>query len=147
MKKRKSKNSERHKLHQATCLEDLFLYALYGFRGMWEVCKVKDNVAKRVKYHCGENIKGFSLCIPSSSLIHFLDSHFSEHHQDQRGVRFADINKIGRVVNSVTAIKSGNRDNTIVFESNFPNKELFRLVVKVDYENKLLLGLSFLIKT
>lgn len=126
-------------------LEDLFFYTLYRVDAIWIVGNVSNYSANRIKNNIGIDLKGYKLCLKSSELLHFLNSHFHEKWIGQRSIKFNDINAILDVINNHLTCNVGNKPETLLFQMR-NRRELFELVVTVDDNKKRLYGKSFRIK-
>lgn len=145
MKEDKKIKKEKDILRQTDELEELFFYTLYGFKACWIAGQVSDYTAKRIFKNTRLSLKGYELKLFSNDLKHFLNSHFHELHARQRDITFDDISKLLRVVNSFTYVEFGNKPNTLLFITNFPNG-IFELVVVINHKQKTLSGKSLRIK-
>ena len=121
---------------------------LYGFNAYWAVCKVERRAANRVKSLLGISIMDYDVVLKGNYLVHFYNSHFGsqERRAAHRPIHIDDIRQLPVVINSFTNISYGNRDNTLLFERNYPGCR-FQLVVEVDHQRKRLSGISFRVLT
>jgi hypothetical protein len=131
--------------YRVTEVEDLFFYTLYKFKAYWVIGKIQNRSANRIKNTLNIDLKGYDLQLRSTELLHFLYSHFAETKANQRSIHFEDIKKLYHVINDFSFVSLGNKNNTILFETRFPNN-LFQLVMDIDHQRKVLFGKSFRIK-
>lgn len=120
----------------------MFLYTIYKVNAVWNVCKVSDKTARKLKNDTKEDYSGYVLKLESGYMVHFLNSHFYEKQKDHRSITFDDIARIGEVVNEYKCVSEGNRPNTLVFRK-FTGNGIFELVVLVNDKEKTFSGLSF----
>lgn len=131
--------------YRVTELEELFFYTLYKFRAYWVIGKIQNRCANRIKNDLHVNVKDYELQLRSTELLHFLYSHFAETKAKQRSIHFEDIKKLYQVINEFSFVSLGNKPDTLLFETRFPNN-LFQLVMDIDHQRKTLFGKSFRIK-
>lgn len=130
------------KLYTASELGELLLYTIYNAKAVWEACKLDTKTIRKLKNDLKEDFTGFKLTLNSDYMVHFLNRHFYEKQPDHRSITFADIERIGDVVNGYRTAKEGNRDNTIVFRK-YAGSGVFELVVEIKRKEKQLEGRSF----
>lgn len=130
------------KTYHANELGELFLYALYNAKAVWNVTKVDAKAVRKLRNDINEDFSGYALRLHSDYMIHFLNSHFYEKRPDHRSITFADIEKIGEIVNGYKTVEFGNRPDTLKFRK-YRVDGIFELVVKIDRKGKAFTGLSF----
>ena len=132
------------KLYPANELGELLLYTIYNARARWKVCELDAKTIRKMKADLNKDYSGFSLVLDSGYMIHFINRHFYEKQPDHRSITFADIERIGEVVNGYKTVKTGNRKDVdaLVF-TKFTDSGVFELVVKENGKEKTLSGLSF----
>lgn len=70
-----------------------------------------------------------------------------EKSKNSKCITYADIENLSDIVSHFTYVECGNKADTLVFETIYPNRLTFVFVVEIDYLHKRLLGKSFRIKT
>lgn len=137
---------DNQKYWRVTELKELFFYTLYAWMAYWDMGKINPYTARRVKQQTGIDITNYKLYLRSDELKHLLYRHFVETNAKQRGITIQDIEKLPEVVNHFTFV-TPQEDDTLLFETRFPNNETFVLVMEIKHNKRQLLGKSFRIKT
>ena len=131
--------TEKDKWHRATCMEDVLIYAICGFKSFWDAGKVNSETSNLVKQSLGLKISGYKITMTSEGMRHIFKGHFSESRKTQKNVGIADLKKILQVVNKSKEVCFGDTKRRIYFKTKLP-KGLYHFIVDVDDKNKRLLG-------
>lgn len=123
-------------------LGELLLYTIYNAKAVWKVCALDAKTVRKLKGDLKKDFMGFALTLHSDYMVHFLNRHFYEKQPDHRSITFADIERIGDVVNGYKTAEEGNRADTIVFRK-YAGSGVFELVVEINWKEKRLEGRSF----
>ena len=137
---------DNQKYWRVTELKELFFYTLYGWLAYWDMNVINPYTARRIKQQTKIDVTNYKLQLRSDELKHLLYRHFVESNVKQRGITIQDIEKLPEVVNRFTSVIPQEND-TLLFETRFPNNETFILVMEIKHNKRLLLGKSFRIKT
>lgn len=139
---------EKDFIQYTPCLNELFFYAFYGWKAVWQVGVVNDKTVRKLKNDLNIDLSNYSIELRSDGLIHFLESHLTEKQKQQRDIRFDDIQRVSEIVNFYTSVKIENTigKNRLLFERKRPDG-IFQLVMEIHNRKKTLSGVSFRIKT
>lgn len=127
-------------------LDELFFFALYGFKAVWVLGKLPIKAANRIKRLCGFDVKDFDVVIRSNYLVHFYNSHYRSQEDDlkKRPITIEDIRSIPFVIchfYDAEASTDGKNDSIIMYGKT-PSGRV-EIVLRIDYFTRTLSGVSF----
>ncbi len=103
---------------RVTELDELFFITLYGFKAYWDMGKIEDRAATRIRRAIGIDVKGYNIVLRSDDFVHFYNSHYGsqEKRRTSRGISIDDIRTLPIIVNQFTNVEIGNYADTLLFE-------------------------------